>query len=168
MRDALRARDKHVKASTSRRTFLVRELPESDLIVADVEKCMGCRTCELICSLFHESEFNPSLARIRVSRDPFEGVYTPEICRQCIAPNCYVVCPTEGAMLVDEKTGARIIIEEKCTDCGICARACPWNMIRRIPMKKVYAKCDLCGGEPKCVEWCPTKALAHIAKRRSE
>ena len=129
---------------------------------------MGCRTCELICSLFHEGEFNPSLARIHVSRHPLEGVYTPEICKQCLAPSCYVVCPTEGAMSIDEKTGARIIIEDQCINCGACAKACPWNMVQHNPKRNVYMKCDLCGGGAKCVEWCPTKALMYINERKSE
>ena len=39
----------------------------------DVNKCTGCRVCELICSAFHSepkySVINPKRSRIRVLRD---------------------------------------------------------------------------------------------------
>jgi len=158
------------KQEVSRRIFLVEKLPESDIISVDPEVCVGCRTCELMCSLHHEGEFGLALSRLYVSRNPFEAVFVPEVCRQCVAPACYVVCPVERAMKIDEKTGARLIVEEKCIGCGACARACPWNgenhIIRLNASKKVYVKCDLCGGAPKCVEFCPVNALTYVSKER--
>ena len=32
------------------------------------------------------------------------------------------------------------------------------------PDSGVVTKCDLCGGEPMCVEACPTTALAYVAE----
>ena len=29
-----------------------------------------------------------------------------------------------------------------------------------------YAKCDMCGGDPRCVDVCPTDALKMIAVKR--
>lgn len=77
-------------------------------------------------------------------------------------------CPVEGAMVVDEKTGARLIEESRCTGCGECAEACPYNkegtIIVANTKRGVYVKCDLCGGDPQCASFCPTGAL----KVRSE
>ena len=72
-------------------------------------------------------------------------------------------CPIEGAMIVDPKTGARLIVESECIACGECAKKCPFNTEGTIIFldanKGGYVKCDLCGGEPKCVEFCATGAL---------
>jgi ferredoxin len=50
-------------------------------IKIDVDKCNGCRACEVICSAFHAnpkySSNNPARSRIRMVRDPIRDV----ICR---------------------------------------------------------------------------------------
>jgi Fe-S-cluster-containing hydrogenase component 2 len=33
-------------------------------MIHSVEKCTACRTCQLVCSLYHDGECNPSLARV--------------------------------------------------------------------------------------------------------
>lgn len=82
------------------------------------------------------------------------------------------VCPVKEAMIVDEKTGARVIVDEECIGCGNCFRACPFNpggsIIRHRPKENVYVKCDLCyrrEGGPACVEICPQNALSYIGHR---
>lgn len=69
-------------------------------------------------------------------------------------------------MYVDEKTGARVIDESKCTeDCSLCMKACGsyFDLPRIVfhPDKKIPVKCDLCGGDPECVKWCPNGALKY-------
>jgi len=133
-------------------------------IAADRNLCAGCELCELVCSMFHEGEFNPSLSRIHVFRDPFEGTFEPKVCIQCQNPKCLSAC-SENAIYIDEATCAKIIMEDKCTGCGKCAEACPINSEKTIlkyhPIRKVYVKCDLCKGEPECTKWCPTDALRY-------
>jgi len=50
-------------------------------IKVDVDKCTGCRACEMACSAFHAvpkySSINPSKARIRVIIDELRDVYVP-------------------------------------------------------------------------------------------
>jgi ferredoxin len=50
-------------------------------IKIDVDKCNGCRACEVICSAFHAAEkyssVNPARARIRVIREPLTDIYVP-------------------------------------------------------------------------------------------
>ncbi|RLI30819.1 hypothetical protein DRO56_05870, partial [Candidatus Bathyarchaeota archaeon] len=48
---------------------------------------------------------------------------------------------------------------ERCVGCGLCVKACEFNAITLHPGRKVVIVCDLCGGEPKCVEVCPKGAL---------
>ena len=81
-----------------------------------------------------------------------------EFCRQCISPECLFVCPKE-AIYLDPKTKARVVDEKKCIGCGTCAKNCPWGMIQVNPETKKAVKCDFCGGNPQCVEWCPTDAI---------
>ena len=153
-----------------RRNYIVERIPESDCININSELCVGCRTCELICSLHHEQTFHLALSRLHVTRRPFTADFQPEVCRQCLAPECYIVCPVEGAMYIDEQTGARVIATTKCIGCGACARACPWNqkghIIRANKERSVYVKCDLCKGNPQCVAFCPVSALTYVTTRR--
>jgi len=81
-------------------------------------------------------------------------------------------CPVEEAMVVDEKTGARVIVEDECIGCGNCFRACPFNVegfiIKQRLKENVYVKCDLCYKRergPACVEICPHTALGYINHR---
>ena len=125
--------------------------------------CRWCRCCELACSLSHEGTCSPTLSRMRLWVNTLDLEAKADLCMQCKTPQCMEVCPVEGAMTIDTKTGARLIVESKCTSCGKCAEACPFNtkgMILFLNKKRgVYVKCDLCSGKPKCVEFCPTGAL---------
>ena len=146
--------------------------PESrGYIVFDPELCTGCQTCEVICSAVKNSgKAQPSLARIQVVRDPFGSTihnFEPKPCLQCQHPVCMSVCKIEGAMYIDEGTGARCIDETKCADgCKDCIVACgeyydpPRIMFD--PERNVVIKCDLCGGDPECVKWCANRSLRYI------
>jgi len=152
-------------------SIIARDIPQSRFEIAvDAPKCTGCGSCELICSLYHDGVNSPSLSRIHVVRDALSGENSIEICSQCQGPECMQACPVKEAMVVDEKTGARVIVEEECTGCGNCYRACPFNLegciIKHRPKEKVYVKCDLCykrEGGPACVEICPQNALSYIS-----
>jgi benzoyl-CoA reductase subunit BamC len=58
----------------------------------DVDKCNGCRACELICSAFHAiprySSNNPARARIRVIHDPLRDMYVPVFAGEYTAAEC--------------------------------------------------------------------------------
>jgi Fe-S-cluster-containing hydrogenase component 2 len=130
-------------------------------VVCVSDLCAGCRTCEAVCSLSRMGVVNPALSRISVSTRPLDGcVSVAYTCNQCVGPECLSACPT-GAITVDGLTGAKVIDEVKCTGCRLCVEACPFTP-RRVgynPEKEVCFKCDLCGGEPRCVEYCPMGAL---------
>jgi Fe-S-cluster-containing hydrogenase component 2 len=114
--------------------------------------CIGCKECELMCSLKHHGVFNPAVARIRVEYNPEQGSYDPVICMHCDDPACAEACSFE-AMSRDAITGAMVIHDETCTQCHECVEACPYGAIRVTPDGSVL-KCDLCGGEPMCVRFC--------------
>lgn len=133
----------------------------SSQLVVDSKACMGCKICELMCSLKHSGEFNPSQALLRIIKNPLLGLYYPETCKQCATPACYYACPIQGAIEIDKATGARIINKDKCIACKRCYEACLLNIIAYNSVENFYMKCDLCGGTPICVEFCSTKAIRY-------
>lgn len=161
------------------------EIAVSDgYLVVDVEKCQGCISCMLACSLVHEGAVSLSYSRIQILQDSF-GKFpddlTIEQCRQCEAPDCVEACPEDALTANAEFGHVRMVDKEKCTGCGICFTACPHTPARLAVMKdeafnrKLKSlKCDLCanaahhwdekGGGPDgkqaCVEVCPVGAIA--------
>lgn len=121
------------------------------------EKCLGCRTCELVCSFGHNGTFNPRQANVSVMAYEEAAICIPVMCMQCESPSCMEVCPV-GAISRNE-LGATIINQEKCIGCKMCMNACPLGNIGFNPETKEVHKCDLCGGEPKCAKFCPSGAI---------
>lgn len=127
------------------------------IITVNPDRCTGCRLCELACSMKNTGEFNPARSRIRVIG--FEELFSfPIACFQCEKSYCGEVCPA-SAIVSGEATGVVRIIKEKCTGCRICMLACPFGNIAFSSEEKTAVKCELCGGEPECVAFCPTRAL---------
>lgn len=127
-------------------------------LIVDSELCRGCRICELACSFFNFDEFNPKKSRIRVTKLEEPGIDIPVVCRQCEKCGAITDCPAE-ALEKNKETGAVIVDPEKCTGCGICLEACTFGAISLNPENGLANVCNLCNGNPKCVEWCPNQAL---------
>jgi len=143
------------------------EMPTSKGVIAvDADKCTGCRSCEVVCSIFHNDIINTELARIRIVKDwreprsPIAVNFVTATCRQCASPRCAAVCPT-NAIVADPETHARVVIEEKCIGCRKCIEACPYTPSRIYfrEDRMVAFKCDLCGGDPMCVKICNAGAV---------
>ena len=131
----------------------------SKSLMADFNKCTGCRTCELACSQFHEGKSSPALSRTRVIKFDALGENHPTICSHCSKPLCMSACKV-GAMSIDNQTGAVIVNEPLCTGCRACLAICPESQVGFHPEKKVAFKCDLCNGDPQCAKFCPTGAIS--------
>ena len=130
------------------------------VISLNLDKCTGCRLCELACSLGNENQCNPEKARIRVIKSEDEGkIYTfPVICQQCEKAPCQSLCPNK-AIYRDAGTGAILVDETACIGCKRCVFVCPFGVPFIDEKRGVSIKCDLCQGDPKCVEICPKNAL---------
>lgn len=48
--------------------------------------------------------------------------------------------------------------------CKVCTIACPFGAVNYDKETKTVVKCDLCGGDPKCAEACPTEAITYVAQ----
>lgn len=69
-----------------------------------------------------------------------------------------------GAITRDPETGIVRINEEKCNGCMLCRSACPWGADTIGVKGRKVIKCDLCDGQPECVEACLPGALRYVAR----
>ena len=121
-------------------------------IKINVDKCNGCRACELICSAFHAapkySSNNPARSRIRVIRDPLKDVYVPVYAGEYTSSEC----AGRDKYTIDGK---------EYEECAFCRASCPSRGEFKEPDSGLPLKCDMCEGEeePLCVKWCTVDAL---------
>lgn len=127
------------------------------ILMISPEKCLGCRSCELVCSFNRTNEFNPKLSAISVSTYDEAGISVPLMCMQCEDPACVKVCPVNA--ISRDENGAVVIDDKKCIVCKMCMSACPLGNISLNPVTRKLIKCNLCGGSPKCEQICPAGAL---------
>lgn len=131
----------------------------SKVLMISPEKCIGCRTCELICSFNRMEEFNPKLAAVSVLSYDEASVAVPIMCMQCEDPSCKKVCPVGAISKVENDTV--LIDNQKCIGCKMCISACPLGNITYSSIEKKVIKCDLCGGDPQCAVLCPSGAIQY-------
>jgi len=126
-------------------------------IKVDVDKCNGCRACELACSAFHAtpkySSNNPERSRIRVIRDPLRDIYVPVLAGEYTPAEC---------MGRDKYT----IDGKEYDECAFCRASCPSRDLFKEPDSGLPLKCDMCEDdppleEPMCVQWCLADALTY-------
>ncbi len=126
-------------------------------IKVNLDKCMGCRACEIACSGFHAtpkfSSFNPARSRIRVVIDLLNDQYVPirstEIAKaECDGRNRYTVGGKEYS------------------ECSFCGSICPSRELFKEPDSGLPLKCDMCEDDPAveipwCVQVCRVDALTY-------
>ncbi|AEN62924.1 4Fe-4S ferredoxin iron-sulfur binding domain-containing protein [Enterobacter soli] len=142
-------------------------------IVADSEKCIGCRTCEVACVVSHQDTQDCAAvtavafsSRIRVIKG---GAFTTAVaCHQCEDAPCANVCPTQA---IRSEAGVWRVEQSRCIGCKSCMVACPFGAMQ-IAVVAEHAqalKCDLCAHRadgPACVAACPTHALSCVDPAR--
>jgi len=120
----------------------------------DVDKCNGCRACEVICSAVHAkpkfSSNNPARSRIRVIRDPHRDLYVPVMAGEFAVAEC----AGRDKYTIDGK---------EYDECLFCRASCPSRDEFKEPDSGLPLKCDMCEteDEPQCVKWCLVDALIY-------
>ena len=144
------------------------------VIVVDIEKCVGCKSCELACATAHsesknilQAVFEQPLAEARLRVRTRADYSFPNLCRHCRNAPCIEACPTHA--LSRESLGEPVLCDlTKCVGIAHCVPACPYGVLRLDREGKVVLKCDSClerveeGKDPACVEGCPTDALRFV------
>ncbi|MFQ5925109.1 MAG: 4Fe-4S dicluster domain-containing protein [Dehalococcoidia bacterium] len=138
-------------------------------IFVRMERCQGCRTCELVCRVEHSTDKSllgalgeTPVPRRRLFVELDGSVKIPVLCRHCEDAPCLNAC-ISGAIYRDAKTNAVMSNPDKCIGCWTCIMVCPYGVINRSLERRVSVKCDLCPDRetPACVDSCPTKALVY-------
>ncbi|MDY6967887.1 MAG: 4Fe-4S dicluster domain-containing protein [Spirochaetota bacterium] len=136
-------------------------------IFVDIERCTGCKSCEIYCAVQHSESkqifsavFEDPLPSERIKVETFEESPIPIQCRHCDESPCVDACPS-GALSSDAETGIVSLEEERCIGCWMCAMVCPFGAIIPRRDSKLILKCDRCPDldQPACVNACPTNAL---------
>ncbi len=125
-------------------------------LIVDFDKCTGCRICMIECAIEKTGRMQPSKARLFVVKHDQDSLDIPIVCHQCEI--CTKVCPEEAIQTAE--FGAKVVISEDCIACGACEDACPFGTIWIDKDLDIAVKCDLCRGEPRCVQTCPYDALS--------
>jgi benzoyl-CoA reductase subunit BamC len=126
-------------------------------IKVNLDKCNGCRACEIACSAFHArpkySSVNPARSRIRVVVDLLNDEYVP--IRACD----YTKAGCDGRRVYT-------INGKEYSECSFCGSVCPTRDLFKEPDSGLPLKCDMCEDdpppkEPMCVQACQLGALAY-------
>ncbi len=120
------------------------------------ERCIGCGTCEEVCSMTYFKVADPEKSAIRIFEPETEGEpYVATFCNQC--GECIDECPVMALSRL--KTGVVRVNKRLCVGCYACVGFCPILVMRTHPDQEHPFKCVACG---KCVEACPEHALEII------
>lgn len=143
-------------------------------IKIDINKCSGCRSCEIICSASHASpkysSINPARSRIRIIKSELDNIFIPVIASyytsaECNGRNVYkqndYLIEGQWDVIANKEEYAKKGIEFG--DCAFCGASCPSRDLFKEPDSGLPLRCDLCEGEaePLCVRWCMIGALTY-------
>jgi carbon-monoxide dehydrogenase iron sulfur subunit len=121
--------------------------------VIDSDRCTGCNSCVLSCSFVHSSRFTYDESRVTIVRDLARSASSVRVCVQCDDAPCISSCPVDA--LTREDGSMRIVLDrERCIGCGKCVDSCPFGGVRFDREASLPLICDLCDGDPACVDAC--------------
>lgn len=145
-------------------------LMDDNVLFYDDSKCTGCRYCELACSLRHHNLLNFNFSNITITTNViFEEreknsslFFAAAHCIHCDPAPCQIVCPT-GA--IHKENNGRVFLNElKCIGCRSCTFVCSLSVAWLDSEAHISHKCDLCNGEPQCVDVCSVEAITFIPR----
>jgi len=133
----------------------------------DIKKCLGCKSCEIACSIAHSAsgelfkalrEEFLSLPRKKILSSNNKNY--PISCRHCKDAKCVDACMA-AALVYDKEKGMVIYDDKRCIGCWMCVMVCPYSAIRPDKKSKVPVRCDKCKDkdQPICIKACPTGAI---------
>ena len=156
-------------------------------VLVDTTRCIGCRSCEVACSVTNDN-FVPDIKKdnaLEKVRDTTEKqftivnkfktekgeVFVKRQCMHCWQPACVAACLVNA--MFKTKEGPVTWDGDRCMGCRFCMVSCPFD----VPKAEYHSwnprimKCHMCydrlkaGQRPACVEACPTDTLMFGPKR---
>jgi Fe-S-cluster-containing dehydrogenase component len=150
----------------------------SKTFIIDADRCTACQLCVIACKDEHvgrgyapwsqpqpdtgqfwiriESKERGHLPRLRVTHLPIH-------CQHCANAPCITACPTGAIKRRDD--GLVWIDSTLCNGCGLCQKACPYDVIYMNGELNLAQKCTGCahrvdeGLLPRCADICPHDAI---------
>ncbi|MGE4297713.1 MAG: sulfate respiration complex iron-sulfur protein HmcB [Desulfovibrionaceae bacterium] len=162
--------------------------PDSNGVLFDATRCIGCRKCEAACNTVNElpkpakpfDDLTVLDTKRRTDAKAFTVVnkYQPAApanpvfrkvqCNHCLEPACASACFVKAFTKTPE--GAVTYNADVCVGCRYCMIACPFSIPAYEydePLTPRVMKCTMChprikeGKLPGCVEACPKEALTY-------
>ena len=134
------------------------------LVYVDIDRCLGCFSCERACSLKQYHDHKGAQSNIHVLVDIVRRAIRTSTCLQCRRPLCEAACPTQ-ALHKDPITNILVVDREVCIGCEACKEICPVDAVNMVK-EKAEVDLDWCIGCGVCSVSCPAGAIS--IKRRSE
>ena len=137
----------------------------------DQSRCYGCQACSVACKDWNGIEPGPEkwMTVYEWEKGTYPDLRVHDLafsCGHCQNPVCIKACPN-NAIFKEDKYGAVLVDEDKCTGNRQCIIACPYGAPKfasDAPGTKM-SKCTMCidrlekGEKPMCVVSCPLRAL---------
>lgn len=131
-------------------------------------RCVNCGACSAACTLENEWSVRPrNVYTYNIDAEASVALTNLSLaCNHCETPLCLEGCPGESYTR-EPVTGAIMINDKKCLGCKYCQWNCPYDAPKFDTGKRIIGKCNLCykelieGGNPACVNACPTGALGY-------
>ena len=79
------------------------------VLIVDIDKCTGCRVCELVCSMINQGEVNPGKSHIKVMKNKEMDINVVALGTKCTFCNECVEWCLPGALEFLELEEAAVV-----------------------------------------------------------
>jgi Fe-S-cluster-containing dehydrogenase component len=142
-------------------------------MVIDLERCWGCRTCEVACKQELGLGVGPRPMKVeeigaRILEGPLHRDFIPTLCQHCDRAGCQAACLVDT--IYRETDGTIQIRQDAYTGYGACVTACPFGVMEIGGEGGLPIKYTLCherrkdGALPSCAQHCIGRVITLIAE----
>ncbi len=152
-------------------------------ILINIANCIGCRGCQIACKQWNQlpaeatkntgyydnppdlssSTFTRVLFKEMAVEGKLEWRFRKTQCMHCTDATCVKICPVDAR--AKDEFGFTEIDIKKCIGCGLCVKACPFDIPRVDNKTNKATGCWFCldrvanGLIPACAKACTTGAI---------